>query len=438
MKRSFVVLLVAAGMLALAAGPAMSAGFRIPEAGAKAMGFGNAFVGMADDPSAVQFNPAGLVQVEGNQILTGVTSVTTNTDYTDTGGTKSSAEEGNFFPPFFYYSNHLEDMGDGNWWLGLSMTAPFGLGTEWEVASFNYVATETMLEMVKLNPTMAYKVNDQWSVGFGVDYYHVIEAGFKNDMSSTYLSAFAGTSTNFGRGIQELSGEASGFGFNFGAMFKASDDLSVGFAYRTGVDLDVEGEVDVLLKDVPGTPNFTSFDASTTVNLPATAALGVNYQLADGWQLNVDMDWTGWSAYDELEATRDADGLVLNSLTSAKDYEDTIAYRLGVQYDLNEMWVLRGGFLTEPSAVPEETYDPRLPDGDRTGYVVGAGYSDGPWTFDFAYMIVQLDAGNIDSDAIAIVTPNPAPPPPALAIQDVDGKYEGDITLIGLNVSYAF
>ncbi|MDT8396937.1 MAG: outer membrane protein transport protein [bacterium] len=430
MKRSLVVLLVTAAALALAVVPAMAGAFRIPEAGAKAMGFGNAFVGMADDPSAVQFNPAGLIQVEGNQILTGATSITTNSDYTDTGGTKSSAEEGRFLPPFFYYSNHLEGMGDGNWWLGLSVTAPFGLGTEWEVDSFNYVATETLLEMVKLNPTMAYKVNDQWSVGFGVDYYQVLEAGFKNDMSSTYLSAFAGTTTDFGRGIQELSGDATGFGFNVGAMFRPNDDLSFGFAYRTGVGLDVDGTVDVNLKDFPGTPLFTSFDASTTVNLPATAALGVNYVLNDQWQVNFDLDWTGWSAYDELAVENDA-GTVLNTLTADKSYDDVIAYRIGVQYDLNETWAIRGGYLAEPNPVPEETYDPRLPDGDRTGYVVGAGYSDGSWTVDFAYMLVQLDAGNVDSDAVAWITPG-------VSQQNVDGKYDGDITLIGFDVSYAF
>ena len=436
MKRSFVVLLVAAAVLALAAGPALAGGFRIPEAGAKAMGFGNAFVGMADDPSAVQFNRAGLVQVEGNQILTGVTAVTTNSDYTDPGDNTSSAEEGNFFPPFFYYSNHLEDMGDGNWWLGLSMTAPFGLGTEWEVASFNYVATETMLEMVKLNPTMAYKVNDQWSVGFGLDYYHVLEAMFANDISASFMSNALGAPAVVG--AQELSGDSSGFGFNVGAMFKASDDLSVGFAYRTGVELDVEGEVDVVVK--ANGAALANFDASTTVNLPATAALGINYQLADGWQLNVDMDWTGWSSYDKLEAIDDdgaigPPGGVLNPLSSDKDYEDVIAYRLGVQYDLNESWVVRGGYLTEPTPIPEETYDPRLPGGDRTGYVVGAGYSDGPWTFDFAYMLVQLDAGDITSDARGIIN---YPPAVAGDFQYVSGEYEGDITLIGLNVGYAF
>jgi long-chain fatty acid transport protein len=433
MKRSFVVLLAAAAMLALAAGPVLAGGFRIPEAGAKAMGFGNAFVGMADDPSAVQFNPAGLVQVEGNQIQTGVTSVATQNDYTDLGGTKSSAEDGNFLPPSFYYTNHL---GEGQWWIGLGVTAPFGLGTEWDVDSFRYVATETMIEMVKLNPSAAYRVNDQWSVGFGLDYYSVLDASLKNDMSSTLVVLAGGPQM---MGTQELSGDGNSFGFNVGALFKATDDLSIGFAYRTGTAMEIDGDVTVALK-ATGT-ELQTFSASADVGLPATAALGINYKFSDEWQLNLDLDWTGWSSYDNLEV-KDSSGVVQNTLVSEKDYEDVTAVRIGVEYSLSDEWALRGGFLTEPTPVPEETYDPRLPDGDRTGYVVGAGYGSGQWTVDFAYMFVQIDKTTVDSDAIAIVDGSivNVPPPTFVpsAIQVVDGSYEGDITLVGLSVGYSF
>jgi long-chain fatty acid transport protein len=431
MKRNVTLILAAAAMLMLAAGPAAAGGFRIPEAGAKAMGFGNAFVGMADDPSAVQFNPAGMTQLDGNRIQAGVTSVTTQNEYTDLGGTTTSAEDGNFLPPSMYYTNHL---GEGQWWIGLGVTAPFGLGTEWDVDSFRYVVTETMIEMVKINPSAAYRVNDQWSLGFGLDYYSVLDASLENDISSTVVNALtSGAITAIG--TQKLAGDGTSFGFNIGALYEANDNLSFGFAYRSGTDIEIDGDVSLKVK-ATGT-EFTTFPASADVSLPATAALGVNYRFSDAWQVNLDLDWTGWSAYDKLEV-KDSSGAVRNSLVSAKDYEDVTAVRIGVEYALSEQWALRGGFLTEPSPVPEETYDPRLPDGDRNGYVIGAGYDSGQWTVDFAYMFVQLDKTTVDSDAIAVVTPNPAPPPPALAIQEVDGSYEGDITLIGISVGYSF
>jgi len=432
MKKSLTLLFVVMAMLMLAAGPAAAGGFRIPEAGAKAMGFGNAFVGMADDPSAVQFNPAGVTQLEGNRIQVGVTSVTTSNDYTDPGGTKTAAEEGNFFPPSFYYTNHL---GEGQWWIGLGVTAPFGLGTDWNVDSFNYIATETMIEMVKLNPSAAYRINDKWSVGFGLDYYSVIHASLQNDISSTLVAVLSSGAITGQVGEQELSGDGTSLGFNVGGLFKPTDDLSVGFMYRTGTDMEVDGDVSLKVK-ASGT-EFSSFPASVNIGLPATAALGLNYEFSDAWQVNFDLDWTGWSSYDTLDV-KDSGGNVLNPLVSAKDYDDVTAIRIGVQYDLSDEWALRGGFLTEPSPVPEETYDPRLPDGDRTGYVIGAGYESGQWTVDLAYMFVQLDKTTVDSDAQGIITPNPAPPPIAVTAQEADGTYEGDITLIGVSVGYAF
>ena len=150
--------------------------------------------------------------------------------------------------------------------------------------------------------------------------------------------------------------------------------------------------------------------------------------------MNLDLDWTGWSSYDKLEV-KDSSGAVRNSLVSAKDYDDVTAVRVGVEYALSDEWALRGGILMEPTPVPEETYDPRLPDGDRTGYVVGAGYESGQWTVDFAYMFVQLDKTTVDSDAVAVINFPPAVPSD---FQNVDGTYEGDITLIGLSVGYSF
>ena len=65
-------------VLLFAATSAMAAGFRLPEAGAKAMGMGFSFVAQADDPSAIYFNPAGIVQLEGQNVMIGGTYIREN------------------------------------------------------------------------------------------------------------------------------------------------------------------------------------------------------------------------------------------------------------------------------------------------------------------------------------------------------------------------
>ncbi len=63
----------------LAAGTSFAAGFRLPEAGAKAMSMGFAFTAQADDPSAIYFNPAGLTQLEGEELMLASTYVQVDT-----------------------------------------------------------------------------------------------------------------------------------------------------------------------------------------------------------------------------------------------------------------------------------------------------------------------------------------------------------------------
>jgi hypothetical protein len=46
-----------------------------PFHGAKAAGMGATFVAVADDPSAITFNPGGLTQLEGTNLYGGITSI---------------------------------------------------------------------------------------------------------------------------------------------------------------------------------------------------------------------------------------------------------------------------------------------------------------------------------------------------------------------------
>ena len=153
MKRSVVVTIVTVAVLAMAAGPVMAGAFRIPENGAAAMGQGNAFVGQADDPSAVHHNPAAITGLDGIQIMAGLTVITPEAEFEGV-----SAEKETFFPPYLFYANQIKDT---DWFIGFGVNAPFGLGTEWDRdAPFNLyfrnaitpagsvdVVTETTLEI---------------------------------------------------------------------------------------------------------------------------------------------------------------------------------------------------------------------------------------------------------------------------------------------------
>ena len=421
MKRSFVVLLAAAAVLALAAGPVLAGGFRIPEAGTPAMGQANAFVGQADDPSAVHHNAAGITQLDGIQVMGGMNIITTESSFTmDLTSQSGDAKDGEFHVPYFFYSNQVKD---SDWWIGFGLNAPFGLGTEWdEDAPFNDyfrvnvsplapvdVVTETTLEIVKIAPMFAHKVNEKFSYGFGPEYYLVRSVIYKG-----------GSHNGAGSGYSyEMDGDGEGFGFALSGLYQATDALRMGLSYHSEVTAELSGKAD-MLPDTSGVP-YTG-KASVDLNLPATLALGIHYQVSDAFSCNLDIDQTMWSAYDELAFK--ASGVDLP--TFDKDYDDVTAIRLGGEYAIDENWTARAGYLMDSTPAPEETYDPRLPDADSTAIFLGGGYDEGTWAINGAYMALTKDDRDVDSDE------------PASAPVLYDGTYESNIDIIAFDFIYRF
>lgn len=79
-----------------------------PVHGAKAAAMGTAFVGLADDPSAILHNPAGLTQLRGTNMYAGVTAVIPSTEYTSPLGASEETDFRVFSPPHLYISSDFD------------------------------------------------------------------------------------------------------------------------------------------------------------------------------------------------------------------------------------------------------------------------------------------------------------------------------------------
>ncbi len=167
-------------VLLFTASTSFAAGFRIPEAGAKAMGMGFAFTAQADDPSAIYYNPAGLTQLKGNNIMVGATYVALERrgvhgdDAADRRRDRASESQKSldFLIPNAYYTHTTSD---GYIAYGVGIFSPFGLGQEYEnknTSIFRNQITQIDLQTVVVNPTIAFKINEYLSVGAGIDYMY--------------------------------------------------------------------------------------------------------------------------------------------------------------------------------------------------------------------------------------------------------------------------
>ncbi len=370
-------------VLLFAAGSASAAGFRLPEAGAKAMGMGFAFTAQANDPSAIYFNPAGLTQLEGQNVMAGATYINEKGGQF-TGSTPISAGPDEtqktleFVVPNAYWTMKTSP----NFAIGAGIFSPFGLGQEYNdrnTSIFRNQITKIDLKTLVFNPTIAWKVNDVLSLGAGIDFMWG-----QARLDKTPIVPGLGTFK------VHLEGDGTAWGYNFGLLLKPANDLKVGFNFRSPFVLEIK-DGDVTAYDntfglnaigVPG-----SSKASATIRMPATAALGAAYTFLERFTVEVDADFTFWSTFSSLPIVNHNSAAL--SSDTPKRWRDVVAIRVGGEYRVTDPLALRLGFAYDPSPVPAQTMGPELPDADRLNYTAGVGYKYKNWTVDGSYFFLQ-------------------------------------------------
>ena len=178
-EKKHVARAVAAIVLALGAGQAFGAAFALQEQNAS--GLGNDYAGgaaVAEDASTVWANPAGMARFSTIQIVAAVNAITPSDKFRDDGSSKA------FNQPL---GNTGGDAGDtttlpayivvpinNSFAFGLGIGVPFGLKTDWDDG---WLGCHQALVVEDRNyqhqPALSWKINDQFSVGVGVDYQQV-------------------------------------------------------------------------------------------------------------------------------------------------------------------------------------------------------------------------------------------------------------------------
>lgn len=381
-------------------------GFQLNEHGARAMAQGGAWAARAYDGSAIFFNPAGLgFQKQGSVYLGTTIIMPASTFYGPTNLGQSTKNEmvSQVFTPINIYATYplMEGLV-----VGIGINNPYGLGTEWpETWSGRYITQKVDLMSFYFSPTLAYKVSDQLSIGIGMNYV----------TGDVTLSRIA-NAANFGGSEPQVKLDLSGtgIGFNAGAIFKATEQLSVGVSYRSSVKIDAEGTA----KFKPTSALFPEGDASAALELPATAFIGVAYKLMDNFEMEADYQYVGWSSYKELKIEFKKNN---TSSTSPKNYEDTYILRVGGEYTMDALQI-RFGYLFDANPVTDHYTEPLLPDADRNGFNIGAGYKiNDNMSVDLSYLFLKFAERSVTNTEVQF-----------------DGVYQANANLFGVNFGYTF
>jgi len=202
---------ILAGLALICAGScALANGFRNPPAGAEALARGGAKIAQVDDPSAVEHNPAAMTELKKPEAMAALTVINTHTDFDSPMGSASTRDSWKYLPNLFAvlpFENHPMA-------FGLGVTTPFGQSTVWNKdGAFRYTAPYSAeLTVINVNPALAVKLNDQFSVAAGLDVF-MSRLDIKQVMPWSML-----TGVRMPDGTAHLEGDGAGVGANAAVM----------------------------------------------------------------------------------------------------------------------------------------------------------------------------------------------------------------------------
>ncbi|MEH6799739.1 MAG: outer membrane protein transport protein [Halopseudomonas sabulinigri] len=388
------------GSIALAistlAHPVLANGLSINEQSASGMGTG--FSGRsssAEDASTVFGNPAGMSKFDRAQISGGFAVIQAKTDISNASGTFQGSNDGDMVPvsavPFGYYVTPLNE----DWHFGIGVYAPFALVSDYE-DNFQgrYHGVYSKVQVVTMQPTLSYRVNDRVSVGFGPTI---------NKIDGKLTSAVPNPAApDVGPdGEVNIKGDDVGYGFNAGIMVDVTDQLTWGLTYHSKVDYTLEGRTRVSNFQLPGLNG--SYDGSLDFTTPESVDTSVTYALNNRWTLHAGATWTRWSQLQEI--TVENNGVPgpyapkFGSISEDIKWRDIWSAAVGASYQLNPTWVLRAGFTIDPSPTDNDNRTARIPVSDRKILSLGAGWDiNEDVTLDMAYSYLHESKGEVNYD----------------------------------------
>ncbi|WP_430817859.1 OmpP1/FadL family transporter [Carboxylicivirga sp. RSCT41] len=337
-------------------------GYQVNLQGNRQTGMGHTGTGLMLGASSMHFNPGALSFMDKKyEFSLGVSGVFSKNTFQKQAPSAYEAKSDNPVgtPFYFYGATKLND----KLVVGLSVTTPYGNTLKWgDNWDGKYLIQDISLRAIFVQPTLSYKINDK--LGFGIG---LMAVNGNVDLNRALPVQYSG-----GDASVNISGNTWAFGFNAGVSYQASDKLSFGLSYRSEVMVELdEGDADFT---VPASLNALYPDTKfqSELPMPTNITFGVGYQVNDKLLLAADLQYVGWSAYENLNFDFEAESVP--DSYNARDFENTMIYRVGAEYSLNEKAQFRAGIYYDSTPIPEDRLTPETPGTNKIGMSLGFGY----------------------------------------------------------------
>ncbi len=395
-------------ILALTYSTVFAGGFQVRLQGQKQTGMGLIGTAMNFGASSIFYNPGALSMMTDNYSFDlGVNLISSNVLYQSTSSSYTAETDNPLGTPAYFYG--AAKIGE-KFTIGLGFYTPYGSTTQWDNDwAGKYLIQNISLTAYFIQPTVSYKITDKLSIGVGL----VLVQGNVNIQKALPYSEDS---------FVKLSGTDFNVGFNIGAYFQANEKISLGIDFRSKINMEVEGgsalfSIPESLSSVVSKTN--KFDSE--LPLPANLDFGINYQITEKLSAAVEIDYVFWAVYKELSFSFEEDGDILDN-TNPREYSNVLIPRLGLQYNINQMFIIRAGGYYDQTPTNENYFSPETVSLDTYAYTLGLSIQPGPnLGIDLTYL------GTFGKESEKTYEPG-----------NFEGRYKTTASIFGIGINYNF
>lgn len=410
--------------------------------GARAMAMGSAYTAVADDLSAVYYNPAGLSQLNKHEIMFGY--ILSWPDLREGAPSDPSFSARQVVP------YHLKCPVIG---VGINLDRAFNrkMPVHARLAVLNMIPDNFKSIYRLWDPEVSVprwiRYGDYWdrvhlmgALSLQADKFPWIRvgAGFRFIISGTeYLMERHGIpgldvaitdlefNTKVGANLDyDVDNEATP---TAGVLITPTDNLRLGYSFQNSLSLVVDPlAAQALARLVLAGTELLALPMNISLIFegyywPQQHTWGISYLFQDKLLVALDVCWFQWSKFTSISRG-----------SPDPKWEDSLVPRIGLEYSLSEKISVRCGYYFEPSPIPDQTRASNYLDNDRHVFSVGAGFR--VWA---PFKLVR-EPMNIDLAFQYMALPRRVTKKEPGFFPDTTYETSGDIYTLATNVTFQF